>query len=206
MKKTTTHQDCAALLLLKLMPYPTPFTSPIWTSGELQTQSKYKKIKNTHICVSDFQFFKILSQWPVTEANWASQKQTNNSMHQQTRELISAQKTSHKQQRPESPTATLTWDGHHQSHKHRNCFKCYCGESSERWDGAHNYALFWAHRYYLELNWTVLKDRFHCTRTVCTCNTGTMKSVLSRISLKEFASGGFHCQVEDGLAVNSLWE
>ena len=49
-----------------------------------------------------------------------------------------------------------TREGHHQSDEHWNCFKGDDGETSERWDGAHNYGLFQAHRHYLELNWTEL--------------------------------------------------
>ena len=45
-----------------------------------------------------------------------------------------------------------TRKGYGQSGKHWNCFKGNVGETSERWDGAHE--LFQAHPYHLELNWT----------------------------------------------------
>ena len=37
-------------------------------------------------------------------------------------------------------------------------FKGDVGEASERWDGGHNYGLFRAHRYHLELNCTELNS------------------------------------------------
>ena len=36
--------------------------------------------------------------------------------------------------------------------EHQNRFKCHIGETSERQGGAHNYGLFWVHKYHLELN------------------------------------------------------
>ena len=45
-----------------------------------------------------------------------------------------------------------TSEGHRQSDEHWNCFKGKVGETSERRSGAHNYGLFQANRYHLELN------------------------------------------------------
>ena len=47
-----------------------------------------------------------------------------------------------------------TREGHRQSDEHWNRFKCNFGETSKRLGGAHNYGLFRAHKYHLELNWT----------------------------------------------------